>query len=113
VALYFVSGHRTTGSSFHYLSDISIWELCKLAEKGRVRLNVGVDFWVKEALKMSTLRTVRINAEIAYASTVLPGNFHDDPADQIIVSTARAIGATLLTRDTLIQRYEHVNTLWE
>jgi PIN domain nuclease of toxin-antitoxin system len=42
----------------------------------------------------------------------LPAPFHEDPADQIIVATARAQGATIVTRDSRIQDYPDVKTIW-
>jgi PIN domain nuclease of toxin-antitoxin system len=42
----------------------------------------------------------------------LPGVFHGDPADQIIVATARRRGASLVTADSRIRQYGHVKTLW-
>jgi PIN domain nuclease of toxin-antitoxin system len=49
---------------------------------------------------------------IVYCSTVLPKPFHDDPADQIIVATAREENATILTKDKRILNYQHVKSLW-
>ena len=49
---------------------------------------------------------------LAYRSTALPQPFSDDPADQIIVATARDENATVLTKDRIIRRYKHVRSLW-
>jgi PIN domain nuclease of toxin-antitoxin system len=49
---------------------------------------------------------------LAYRSTVLPKPFHSDPADQIIVATAREENATVLTKDENIRTYDHVRSLW-
>jgi len=95
-----------------YLSDISVWEFCKLVEKGKLEISVDTHFWVNEALKMKNLKTIRITPEIACQSTFLPKPFHSDPADQIIVATARATGATLLSKDEKIINYKHVKTIW-
>lgn len=94
------------------LSAISPWEFAKLLEKGRLRLSIGGDMWLQEALRMPVLRLVPLSPEIAWQSTTLPRPFHDDPADQIIVATARTENATLLTSDHLIQSYPHVQTVW-
>jgi len=51
---------------------------------------------------MPTLRFVHLTPVIAYQSTVLPTPFHADPADQIIVATAREERATILTKDNRI-----------
>jgi len=94
------------------LSAISIWELSKLLEKKRLTISMDGFTWIKEALEMPKLRVVELSPEIAYHSTQLPAPFHDDPADQIIVATARIENATLLTIDQLIQGYPHVRSAW-
>lgn len=101
-----------SGQNELYLSDISVWEFCKLVEKGKLELSVDTHFWVNEALKMRNLKTIRITPETACQSTLLPQPFHNDPADQIIVATARVIGATLLSKDERIINYKHVKTIW-
>ena len=68
--------------------------------------------WIREALEMPKLRLVALSPSVAYRSTILPQPFHDDPADQIIVATARHLGATLVTRDRKLRDYEHVQTVW-
>jgi PIN domain nuclease of toxin-antitoxin system len=53
-----------------------------------------------------------LTPEICVESTELPGVFHGDPADQIIVATARSLGATVVTADRRILEYSHVPTIW-
>lgn len=94
------------------LSAISAWEFCKLLEKERIGISCDPEEWLSEALQMPKLRLVPLTPTIAYRSTVLPQPFHDDPADQIIVATAREENATIISRDGLLQDYPHVRTLW-
>ena len=94
------------------LSAISVWEFCKLLEKGRLGISCDPEEWLATALAMPRLRLVPLSPPIAYRSTVLPQPFSSDPADQIIVATAREEKATLLTKDEVIRRYPHVRTLW-
>ena len=94
------------------LSAISPWEFCKLLEKGRLVISYDPEEWIKEAMDMPKLRLVQFIPTIAYKSTVLPGAFHDDPADQIIVATAREENATILTKDKRIHRYGHIKCVW-
>ena len=61
---------------------------------------------------MPKLRIISLPPILSYRSTVLPQPFHNDPADQIIVATARAENATLLTKDEKIHAYENVKSLW-
>jgi PIN domain nuclease of toxin-antitoxin system len=96
------------------LSVISVWELGLLESKGRVELSTPCEQWVRDALAIPGLSVAPLTPEIALASSRLPEPFHGDPADRIIVATARALGARLVTRDSKILAYSrkrHVATL--
>lgn len=94
------------------LSAISIWEFSKLLEKERIAISYNLVDWINIALEMPKLRFVHLTPIIAYRSTVLPKPFHDDPADQIIVATAREENATILTTDKRITNYQYVKSFW-
>lgn len=94
------------------LSAISVWELAKLLEKKRLTLSCDGWSWIRTALDMPKLRLVDLSPEISWHSTQLPRPFHDDPADQLIVATARLEQATILTSDRLIRDYAHVRSEW-
>ena len=104
------------GDTEHYseilLSAISPWEFCKLLEKKRIGISCDPQEWLSEALRMPKLRLVPLTPSIAYRSTVLPQPFHDDPADQIIVATAREENATIISKDQLLRGYPHARTVW-
>ena len=87
------------------LSVISVWELGLLESKGRIELSAPCEQWVRDALAIPGLSLALLTPEIALASSRLPEPFHGDPADRIIVATARALGARLVTRDTRIRAY--------
>lgn len=87
------------------LSIISVWEVALLESKGRITLNKPCDEWIREALATPGLRLAPLTPEIAVASTRLPGFLHGDPADRIIVATARHLGAALLTKDRGLLAY--------
>jgi PIN domain nuclease of toxin-antitoxin system len=87
------------------LSVISVWELGVLEAKGRIRLQSPCAQWVREALATPGLSLAPLTPEIALESSRLPGSFHGDPADRIIVATARSLGARLLTRDMKMIEY--------
>ncbi|HEX3743230.1 MAG TPA: type II toxin-antitoxin system VapC family toxin [Bryobacteraceae bacterium] len=96
------------------LSVVSVWEVAMLESKGRLQLYVPCEQWVRDALAMPGLSLALLTPEIAIASTRLPEPFHGDPADRIIVATARALGARLVTRDRKIREYarkRHVSIL--
>ncbi|MBW2112782.1 MAG: type II toxin-antitoxin system VapC family toxin [Deltaproteobacteria bacterium] len=94
------------------LSAISPWEFCKLLEKGRIAISCNPEDWLNAAFDLPKLRLINLSPVLAYRSTVLPPPFHNDPADQIIVATARQENAVILTKDRAILEYEHVKSLW-
>ncbi len=94
------------------LSAISLWEFSKLLEKERIGISCNPEEWIVEALNMPKLRLVSLTPSIAFRSTTLPGPFHNDPADQIIVATARDENTTIITKDKLIQDYKHARSTW-
>jgi PIN domain nuclease of toxin-antitoxin system len=93
------------------VSAISCWEVAKLVERGRLILPRPVDEWLSLALDYPGVRLIELSPEISVASTRLPGDFHRDPADQIIVATARVNDCSLVTSDQKIISYEHVETV--
>ena len=94
------------------LSVISLWEFCKLLEKKRIGISMDPEEWIRVALEMPKLRLVSLSPAVAYVSTTLPQPFHDDPADQIIVASAKEEGAIILTSDERIREYPHVPSFW-
>ena len=95
------------------ISAISCWEIAKLVERGRLELPRTLGEWIEQALNYPGVELIGLSPEIAIASTRLPGHFHRDPADQIIVATARVKECALVTSDRRIARYEHVRTVPE
>ncbi len=87
------------------VSVISVWEVGMLESKGRIRFPIGCLDWVNNALNAPGVSMAPITPEIAIESSRLPGNFHGDPADRIIVATARKLGATLISHDRNIISY--------
>jgi PIN domain nuclease of toxin-antitoxin system len=92
------------------VSVISCWEVAKLVEGGRLVLPGEVIEWLEQALAYPGMRLLDLTPRIAVDSTQLPGEFHRDPADQIIVATARPYDIPLLTADRKIIDYPHVRT---
>lgn len=87
------------------VSAISVWEVAMLAKKGRIKLLSPVSTWVKEALSLPGISLFPLSADVAIESTALGDAFYGDPADQMIVATARIHRLTLLTRDEKIVAY--------
>lgn len=88
-----------------YVSAITPWEIAMLVSKGRLSFAQEIGEWLRCALSLPGIRMVPLSVEISVASTQLPGDFHADPADRIIVATSRHLGATLVTEDKLILAY--------
>ena len=72
---------------------------------------VELSEWFRAALGYPGISLLALTPEIAIESTSLPGNFHRDPSDQIIVATARLRQCPLVTSDDKITNYPHVRTL--
>lgn len=94
------------------VSSISSWEVSMLVEKGRLKLDIDIESWLKRVHEIPNVSFLPIDNKIAIESTRLPGEFHKDPADRMIVATARVSGATLITADEKILKYEYVKTVW-
>ena len=87
------------------ISTISIWEIGMLVEKKRITLEMDRLEWIEEALNSPGIQEAPITPRIAMQSTRLPGKLHSDPADQILVATAREHSAVLVTHDAKILNY--------
>ncbi|HET6573258.1 MAG TPA: type II toxin-antitoxin system VapC family toxin [Fimbriiglobus sp.] len=93
------------------VSVISCWEIALLDAAGKITLPVPVEDWVRTALAYPGVRLVDLSPEIAIASTRLPAPFHKDPADRILVATARVLDIPVLTADAKVLAYPHVRCL--
>ena len=93
------------------VSDISLWEVAMLHDLGRIRLAIPLREWLEKAVARPLVRRYGISPAVAAELASLPDFFHRDPADRILVSTARVIGATLLTQDRRIVEAQLVDTL--
>jgi PIN domain nuclease of toxin-antitoxin system len=93
------------------VSIISCWEVAKLVEYNRLTLPCPVAEWLDQALGYPGISLLELTPRIVVDSTHLPKGFHKDPADQLIVATARMLDCPLLTADVRILNYPHVSTL--
>lgn len=88
-----------------WISVASVWEIAMLTAKQRIDLSMPVRVWVREALGRPGVRMMPLDQEVALDSYDLPGVFHGDPADRMIVATARLLNVELLTYDKEILAY--------
>jgi PIN domain nuclease of toxin-antitoxin system len=93
------------------VSSISCWEVTKLVEYAHLILPCAVAEWLDQALAYPGVRLLDLTPRIVVESTQLPGTFHRDPADQLLVATARVYNCPLVTVDPKIIAYSHVRTL--
>jgi PIN domain nuclease of toxin-antitoxin system len=94
------------------ISDITLWEISMLAKKERINLGQPTLSWIKNALKLSGTQLVHITPEIAVDSTEFLADFHGDPANRILVATARVLDLVLVTRDEKILEYGKTNRVF-
>jgi PIN domain nuclease of toxin-antitoxin system len=84
---------------------ISVWEIALLVKRGRLGLNSDMTRWMGQALDLPGVFLAPLEPSISIDSVMLPGEFHNDPADRLIVATARYHEAPLLTVDRAILDY--------
>lgn len=87
------------------VSAITPWEIALLAKRSRIALGIGTGRWIEEALALPGMILAELDPEIAIDSVNLPGDFHNDPADRIIIATARHHKVPLMTADRAILDY--------
>jgi PIN domain nuclease of toxin-antitoxin system len=102
---------KVTPQSPALVSDISLWEVATLFSLGRIELDIPLREWLEGASAEPLVRRCGISPAVAAEVAVLPDSFHRDPADRILVATARIQGATLLTQDERIIRSGLVATV--
>jgi len=95
-----------------FVSSFSAWEVALLVARGRLHLATDVDEWLGRCERLPFLRFVPVDHRIAIRSVRLPPPLHQDPADRIIVATALALGAELVTKDERLLNYPMVRTVW-
>jgi PIN domain nuclease of toxin-antitoxin system len=88
-----------------FVSAITPWEIALAVSRNRMALSREVSVWLNAALTLPGLMLAPLSPAIAIDSVSLPGDFHSDPADRIIVATARNLRVPLLTADRAILAY--------
>lgn len=97
-----------------WLSPFSAWEIANLAAHGRFGVDRDPIIWFRELIALTRGRLADLDVETLVESQNLPGPIHKDPADRIMIATARRLNATLVTRDRQIEAYAalgHVRVL--
>lgn len=99
------------GESMVHVSAISLLEIARKEAKGELVFGMALSKWFQLALPANRVRVLEITPEIVIDATRLPGWSHKDPADQIIVATARLHGLKILTSDSKILKYRQVASM--
>ena len=82
-----------------FVSAITPWEIAMLVAKSRLRFNRDVGEWLDNALSLPGVQLAPLSQAVAVASTRLPWPVHPDPADRILLASARHLNATLISAD--------------
>ena len=88
-----------------YFSPISAWEIGLLVKRGRLHIAGRPSRWFQSATVKKGLKACELTTEVLIESSFLPGKLHDDPADRIIIASAREFGLRIVTRDRKILAY--------
>ncbi len=94
------------------VSSITAWEMASLVQRGRIAFSGNISAWLVRVERFRPMQFIPVDNEIGIEAINLPGEFHKDPADRIIVATARKFGAPIVTADEKIRGYPHVRTIW-
>jgi PIN domain nuclease of toxin-antitoxin system len=95
-----------------HLAAISLWEAQVLHARKRIELPLPFTDWISSAADERMLTLLPLDVDVVIAVDSLPAAFHGDPADRLIVATARAHAMALATHDTNIRR-SRAATLWK
>lgn len=94
-----------------WVSDITLWEIAALASLGRIELDLPLRDWLERATAPPLVRRIGITPSVAAEVAALPNDFHRDPADRVLVASARVLGVKLATADRTIVAAGVVSTL--
>lgn len=95
------------------VSAVSFWEIALKNSIGKLELPMDVRSWLSAARRYPGIRIVNLSAEAAMESTMLPGTFHNDPADRFLVAQSRVSGMPIITADRKILAYPYVEAIWK
>ncbi len=87
------------------ISVMTVWEISQLDALGRIHLGAPIDEWMEKALALPGLQCLQLEPAVIFDAHRLPGDFHRDPVDRLLVATARHHGLTLITEDRKILDY--------
>ncbi len=93
------------------VADISLWEVAALVERGRLRLYLPLREWLEKASSRPLVQRLGLSPAVAAELVTLGTTYDWDPADRIIVATARVHGLRLVTSDQRISESKLVDVV--
>jgi len=105
---------EAAGATGLAISSISFWEIAMLDSRGRISLSQPIAEWHRRVLSAPGVTEVPVTGEVGIEAVLLPGRLHGDPADRMLLATARLNGWRLATRDRRLLKYGalgHVRTV--
>lgn len=94
------------------VSAISVWEVAVKTSLGKLSLDRDVRTWIALASSYPGIVLQPLDPQDALESTLLPGSFHKDPADRMIIALARRLDISIVTSDAAMRAYRHARTIW-
>ena len=91
---------------------MTCWEVANLVQKNRLTLDRPVLDWINLALNYPGINLLNLTPAIVVDAHGLPGAFHRDPIDRLLVATARFGKLNVMSVDTKILEYPHV-AIWK
>jgi PIN domain nuclease of toxin-antitoxin system len=102
---------RAASTGGLFVSEVSFWEIAMLVEAQKLTFREPIDEWLERAAAAPAVERIGITPTIAREIASLSTTRNWDPADRIIVATARVLGAPLVTSDSRIIRSKLVPTI--
>jgi PIN domain nuclease of toxin-antitoxin system len=103
---------RNLGNANVRVSSISVWETAMLVVRGRLKFEIDFPSWLNTVITVPGVKFQPVDNITAYQAVNLPGTFHANLADRMIVATALGLEATLISGDQKIQEYSYVKVIW-
>ena len=94
-----------------FVDTVSSLEIARLVQVGLLELNGDLEAWIEDSLEALQGSSIGLSHQAAIGAYRLPGSFHKDPADRVLVAIAREHQLTLVTADERILNYGHVKAL--
>lgn len=95
-----------------HVSSISVWEVAALVRRGRLELTLELGDWLAACESLPYFRFVSVDNHVALQAELLPEELPEDPADRLILATANALGADVVTKDRAMRRYLGGRAVW-